>query len=64
MSALRQGEYLPPTDDLYDFNADLKDIKSAHKKKVEESESYLSREQLQALRKVQQERAEVSSHDH
>ncbi|KAF5318245.1 hypothetical protein D9611_014673 [Ephemerocybe angulata] len=60
MNALRQGEYLPPTDDLYDFEADLKAIKSSHKKKTEEPETYLSREQLMDLRKVQQERAEIS----
>ena len=59
MNALRSGEYLPPTDDVYDFEADLKAIKSAHKRKVEEPETHLSREQLMELRKVQQERAEV-----
>jgi hypothetical protein len=61
MNALRSGEYLPPTDDLYDFEADLKAIKNAHKRKVEEPETHLSREQLMELRKVQQERAEVCS---
>ncbi|KAJ2913680.1 hypothetical protein MD484_g6730, partial [Candolleomyces efflorescens] len=60
MNALRSGEYLPPTDDVYDFEADLKAIKSAHKRKVEEPETHLSREQLMELRKVQQERAEIS----
>ena len=60
MNALRQGEYLPPTDDIYDFEADVKAVKSAHKKKPAEQESYLSREELMELRKVQQERTEVS----
>ncbi|KAJ3512301.1 hypothetical protein NLJ89_g3595 [Agrocybe chaxingu] len=59
MSALRQGEYLPPADDSYDFQADMKAVSSAHKKKVVEQESYMSKEQLMELRKVQQERNEV-----
>ncbi|EAU85922.2 hypothetical protein CC1G_02945 [Coprinopsis cinerea okayama7 len=59
MNALRQGEYLPPTDDFYDFEADLKAAKGAHKKKPVEQESYLSREELMELRKVQQERVEL-----
>jgi len=46
MSALRQGEYLPPTDDLYDFNADVKAVSNAHKKKSVEQETYMTREQL------------------
>ncbi len=64
MSALRQGEYLPPTDDLYDFNADVKAVSNAHKKKSVEQETYMTREQLMELRKVQQERAEASPHIH
>ena len=60
MAALRQGEYLPPSD-TYDFEADVKAVKSAHKKKNNvEQESYLSREEIMELRKVQQERTEVS----
>ncbi|KAH6912891.1 hypothetical protein BKA70DRAFT_1422441 [Coprinopsis sp. MPI-PUGE-AT-0042] len=59
MNALRQGEYLPPTNDLYDFEADVKAVKTAHKKKPTEQESYLSREELMELRKVQQERVEL-----
>ncbi|CAA7261463.1 unnamed protein product [Cyclocybe aegerita] len=59
MSALRQGEYLPPPDDSYDFQADMKAVSSAHKKKVVEQDSYMSKEQLMELRKVQQERNEV-----
>jgi hypothetical protein len=59
MSALRQGDYLPPADDLYDFNADMKAVSSAHKKKVVEEDSYMTKEEIMQLRKVQQERNEV-----
>jgi len=59
MSALRQGEYLPPAEDSYDFNADMKAVTSSHKKKATEQDSYMSKEQLMELRKVQQERSEV-----
>lgn len=60
MSALRQGEYLPPVNDSYDFNADMKAVSSSHKKKLTEQDTYMSKEQLQELRRVQQERSEVS----
>lgn len=59
MSALRQGEYLPPSNDLYDFDADLKAVSNAHKKKTTEQDTYMTKEQLMELRKVQQERNEV-----
>jgi predicted S18 family serine protease len=59
MSALRQGEYLPPANDSYDFNADMKAVTTQHKKKVAEQDTYMSKEQLMELRKVQQERSEV-----
>ncbi|KAF8058738.1 hypothetical protein FPV67DRAFT_1365148, partial [Lyophyllum atratum] len=59
MSALRQGEFVPPADDSYDPQADMKAISGAHKKKVVEHESYLSKDQLQDLRRVQQERIEA-----
>ncbi|KAJ7935344.1 hypothetical protein B0H13DRAFT_524476 [Mycena leptocephala] len=59
MAALRQGEFVPPPDDSYDPQADLKAIIGAHKKKVVEHESYLSKEQLMELRKVQHERIEA-----
>lgn len=60
MSALRQGEYLPPANDSYDFNADMKAASSSHKKKsASEQESYMSKEQLMELRRVQKERSEV-----
>ncbi|KAJ7286913.1 hypothetical protein C8J57DRAFT_1166812 [Mycena rebaudengoi] len=59
MSALRQGEFVPPPDDSYDPQADMKAIIGAHKKKAVEHESYLSKEQLQELRRVQHERIEA-----
>jgi hypothetical protein len=59
MSALRQGEYLPPSDDLYDFDADLKAVSSAHKRKTSDQDTYMNKEQLMELRKVQQQRNEV-----
>lgn len=61
MSALRQGEYVPPANDSYDPRADMKALTTAHKKKPVEHESYLSKEQLMELRRVQNERIEVSS---
>jgi hypothetical protein len=60
MNALRHGELLPAGDELtYDVNADLKAHSSTHKRKAIERESYLSKEQLMELRKVQNERIEV-----
>jgi len=59
MAALRQGEFVPPPDDSYDPQADMKAISGAHKKKAVEHESYLSKEQLMELRKVQHERIEA-----
>lgn len=59
MAALRQGEYLPPTTDSYDFNADMKALSGAHKKKSADHDTYMNKEQLMELRKVQQERIEV-----
>jgi hypothetical protein len=61
MSALRAGEYLPPAEDLdsYDPQADMRSLQKTHKKKQVETESYLSKEQLLELRRVQNERIEV-----
>jgi len=60
MNALRHGELLPAGDELtYDVNADLKAHSSTHKRRVIERESYLSKDQLMELRKVQNERTEV-----
>ncbi|KAF8627605.1 hypothetical protein AX15_004311 [Amanita polypyramis BW_CC] len=59
MNALKQGEFLPPSDDAYDPRADMKTLSSAHKRKPAEHESFLSRDQLLELRKVQHERIEA-----
>jgi len=59
MSALRSGEYLPPAEDSYDPAMDMKALSTKHKKAPVEQDSYLSKEQLQALRKVQHERIEA-----
>lgn len=59
MSALRSGEYIPPANDGYDPNADMRALQNQHRKKDIERESYLSREQLEELRRVQNERVQV-----
>ncbi|KAH9834187.1 uncharacterized protein C8Q71DRAFT_771597 [Rhodofomes roseus] len=59
MTALRSGEYLPPADDSYDPNADLRALQSTHKRKTVERETYMSKEQLEALRQVQAERIQA-----
>ncbi|KAL4079070.1 hypothetical protein J3A83DRAFT_4356077 [Scleroderma citrinum] len=59
MSALRAGEFVPPSDDAYDPTADMKAHATKHKKSSAEQDSYLSREQLMELRKVQNERIEI-----
>ncbi|KAF7428921.1 hypothetical protein PC9H_008157 [Pleurotus ostreatus] len=60
MAALRAGEYVPPQNDSYDPNADMRALQGVHKRKVIEQDTYLSKEQLQELRKVQQERIQAS----
>lgn len=60
MSSLRNGDTLPPVDDGYDPNADMRAHSSAHKKSAAEKDSYMSKEQLMELRKVQHERSQVS----
>jgi hypothetical protein len=59
MSAMRQGEYVPPPDDSYDPAADMRAHQSKHKKKEVEHESYLNKDQLMELRRVQHERIEA-----
>ncbi|KAK2463056.1 hypothetical protein APHAL10511_004711 [Amanita phalloides] len=59
MTALKEGAFLPPVDDAYDPQADMKALSSAHKRKPVEQDSFLSKEQLQELRKVQHERIEA-----
>ena len=60
MNALRAGEYIPPPDDAYDPNADLKLLETTHKRRPVEQDTYMSKEQLMELRKVQSERIQVS----
>lgn len=60
MSALRAGEFVPPQDDGYDPDADLRALQGSHKRKPKEVDTYMNREQLLELRKVQAERVEVS----
>jgi len=59
MTALKEGEFLPPADDGYDPQADMQTLRSVHKRKPVEQESFLSKEQLLELRKVQHERIEA-----
>lgn len=59
MSALRSGEFVPPPEDSYDPMADIKAHQSKHKNKEVEHESYLNKDQLLELRRVQHERIEV-----
>lgn len=63
MSALRSGEFVPPPNDSYDPTADLRALQGSSREKRKtkgESETYMSRDQLMELRKVQAERIEVS----
>ncbi|KAF5390320.1 hypothetical protein D9757_002976 [Collybiopsis confluens] len=60
MAAMRAGEFLPPTDDHYDPSVDMKALSTAHKKQPgSESSTYLNKEHLMELRKVQNERVEA-----
>ena len=59
MTALRSGEFVPPQDDGYDPEADMRVLQSTHKRKHKEADTYMTREQLIELRKVQAERVEV-----
>ncbi|KAL5504479.1 hypothetical protein ACEPAH_7140 [Sanghuangporus vaninii] len=61
MTAMRAGELLPPSS-TYDPDADLRAHASAHKKRPppdKDVETFMNKEQLQELRKVQQERYQV-----
>ncbi|KIL60118.1 hypothetical protein M378DRAFT_14388 [Amanita muscaria Koide BX008] len=58
MTALKEGEFLPP-DDSYDPQADMKALNNAHKRRPADQESFLNRDQLMELRKVQHERVEA-----
>jgi hypothetical protein len=59
MSALRAGEFLPPSDDYYDPAADMRAHQSRLKKQSVEHDSYLSKDELMDLRRVLQERDAV-----
>ncbi|EMD32977.1 hypothetical protein CERSUDRAFT_108497 [Gelatoporia subvermispora B] len=59
MNALRAGEFVPPPDDSYDPMADLRAHESSHKRRPVEKETYMNKEQLQELRRVQNERIEA-----
>ncbi|KAF8557833.1 hypothetical protein OG21DRAFT_1373346, partial [Imleria badia] len=59
MASLRSGEFVPPSQDSYDPAADMKAHATRHKKATADQESYMSREQLLELRKVQNERIEI-----
>lgn len=59
MDAMRAGEFVPPTDDGYDAEADMRAHQSKLKRPVESKESYLDKDQLQELRRVQRERVEA-----
>jgi hypothetical protein len=61
MAAMRSGEFVPPPDDGYDPNADLRALQNSQKRKPKEVDTFMSREQLMELRKVQAERVEVRS---
>lgn len=58
MSSMRNGDTLPIVDS-YDPNADLLAHTTAHKRVARETETYMSREQLEELRRVQQQRHQV-----
>lgn len=59
MSSMRHGDTLPIVDS-YDPNADLLAHSNAHKRAAKETDTYLSKEELEELRKVQQQRHQVS----
>ena len=59
MNAMRAGEFVPPADDAYDPDADMRAHQNNLKRPAVEKESYLDKEQLQELRRVQRERVEV-----
>ncbi|KAG1828524.1 hypothetical protein EV424DRAFT_1385413 [Suillus variegatus] len=59
MTSLRAGEFVPPAEDSYDPEADIRAHSLRHKRAPAEHESYLSKEELMELRKVQSERVEV-----
>jgi len=59
MDAMRAGEFVPPTEDSYDAEADMRAHQSKLKRPAVESESFYDKDQLQELRRVQRERVEA-----
>ncbi|KAF8483875.1 hypothetical protein DFH94DRAFT_690340 [Russula ochroleuca] len=59
MDAMRAGEFVPPTDDNYDADADMRAHQNNLKRPAVESESFYDKDQLQELRRVQRERVEA-----
>jgi len=59
MNQIRNGELLPQSSE-YDPSADLAAHSASHKRSTVEHESFLSKEQLAELRKVQMERIEAA----
>jgi hypothetical protein len=59
MNAMRAGEFVPPPEETYDPDVDMRAHQNNLKRPIAESESYLDKEQLQELRRVQRERVEV-----
>ncbi|KAI0274091.1 hypothetical protein BGY98DRAFT_1099222 [Russula aff. rugulosa BPL654] len=59
MDAMRAGEFVPPADDSYDAEADMRAHQSKLKRPAVESESFYDKDQLQELRRVQRERVEA-----
>jgi hypothetical protein len=59
MNAMRAGEFVPPPDEGYDPEVDMRAHQNNLKRPAVETESYLDKDQLQELRRVQRERVEV-----
>ncbi|KAI0002114.1 hypothetical protein BJV74DRAFT_817021 [Russula compacta] len=59
MNAMRAGEFVPPADDGYDPEADMRAHQNNLKRPAVENESFLDKDQLQELRRVQRERVEA-----
>ncbi|KAF9234189.1 hypothetical protein BU15DRAFT_52917 [Melanogaster broomeanus] len=59
MASLRSGEFVPPVEDSYDPAVDMRAHATKHKKAYHEQDSYMSKEQLMELRKIQNERVEI-----
>jgi len=57
---LRSGEALPIPDAAWDASADLAAITKSHKRGLANPETHITREQLEDLRKVQNERHQVA----